>query len=582
MARYRKKTAELLFTDVFHGIDVTEGGRKSFSSSVYMKNFRITGQKKLKKRPGYKKLASGISCDSCYSDDVRGDEHFIYKSGTKLKALRLSDMHEFEYDTQDYCRVGYFKFDGKIYIYGRGSYHCFDGNGFEAVTPYIPTVAVACGSGGTGTAHESLNILSDKAAVSYSPDGTSSTFILPDIADSVVRVENNGEEISPAHYAYNGQTHTLALDQTPSGGVPDSLKVTFEISAGTVASMPSPGRNFCIYGGARDTRVFAYGDKNVLRYSDVTSTGPDPTYFPADNFITVGDGSLRITALVRHYDRLIIFTEKETWFISPSTVSYGGETKPSFPLSPLNSTVGSIGGGAAYADNSPVTLSEDGIYVFSRSTVRDERNAQRISDRVSSYTDQAFLSGAVVFDNEHDKEIWMCSSGGALIYNYGVDAFYYYDNVPAEYVFGIDGKTAFYAGGAIYVFDESCKTDDGAAIEAVCESGAVTIDHTAKKRRLRRVCLSYLPDGVTEIKVFAIPNRGEARCSVFTAPHSHTGIDFGEIDFTDFTFVCGGRMLHEKHRAPLSSFENLKIRIECGASGGGVSVDSVSLTVDGA
>ena len=495
--------------------------------------------------------------------------------------MRLSDLHTVSVDTGNHVKVGYFKFGGSVYIYGCGFYYRFDGEAFEQLTPYIPTVAVTCENSGGGVPYESLNIISDKAAISYSPDGESADFVLPALAYSVCKVELNGSEMDTDDYSYDSQTHILTLDVVPSGDVPDSLKVTFVLSDGTVLNMPPVGPGFCIYGGDRDTRVFSYGYGNILRYSDVTAKGPDPTYFPTDNFITVGDGSSKITALMRHYDRLMIFTERETWFLSPSSVDYDGYSKPSFPLSPLNSTVGSIGGGAAYADNSPVTLSGDGIYVFSRSTVRDERNAQRISDRVCSYTDTAFLQGAVVYDNEHDKEIWMCFCGGALIYNYGKDVFYYYDNVPAQYLFGLNGRTAFYTGEGIFVFDKSCKSDDGKGIDAVCESGSVTLDPVSKKRRLRRVCLSYLPEGETTVSVYAVPNRGEACRSVFHAEQAYAGLDFGHINFGGFTFSCGGKRVHGRCRTQLSSFESIGIRIESGAGGGGLTVDSVSLTTDG-
>ena len=184
MARYRKNTAQVLFTDVFKGLDVTEGGKKNFSSSVYMKNFLITPQGKLKKRCGYKKLIGNISCDSCFSDSVNGEECFIYKDGSLLKAVRLTDMHLFSLDTESFVNVGYFKFGGFVYIFGRGFYYRFDGNGFEEITPYIPTVAVTCSNSGAGTPYESLNIISDKASVSYSPDGESASFILPETIPS--------------------------------------------------------------------------------------------------------------------------------------------------------------------------------------------------------------------------------------------------------------------------------------------------------------------------------------------------------------------------------------------------------------
>ena len=541
MARYRKNTAEILFTDVFKGLDVTEGGKKNFSSSAYMKNFTVTAEGKLKKRCGYKKIIGNIRADSCFAESINGEEYFIYKQGTYLKAVRFSDMRLFSFDTESYVRVGYFRFGGFVYIYGPGFYYRFDGKNFKIITPYIPTVAVSCSNSGAGTSYESLNILSDKAAVSFTPDGESPDFVLPNMAETVQKVELYGQTLDENEYVYNENTHTLTLDQTPSPDLPDSLKVTFGLSVDTQISMPFAGRKFCIYGGSRDTRVFAYENGNILRYSDVTSKGPDVTYFPSDNFITVGDGSGRITALIRHYDRLIIFTERETWFLSPSSVDYDGYSKPSFPLSPLNSAVGSAGGGAAYADNSPLTLSGDGIYVFSRSTVRDERNAQRISDRVAPYTDEAFLKGAAVYDNEYGKEIWMCYDNGALIYNYGQDAFYYYDNVPAEYVFGINGRVAFYSGEGLYVFDESCGTDNGAGICAVYESGAVTLDPVAKKRRLRRVCLSFLPQSDASATVCVIPNRGEKHGYVFSAQASFAGIDVAHMNFGSFTAAGTGK-----------------------------------------
>ena len=129
MARYRKNTAEILYTDVFSGIDVTEGKNNGFSSSVHMKNFLVTKDGKLKKRCGYKKMIGGISTESCYADNVHGEDCFIYKKGSVLKAVRLTDMRLFSCDTEDSAKVGYFKFNGDVYIYGYGSYYRFNGGG---------------------------------------------------------------------------------------------------------------------------------------------------------------------------------------------------------------------------------------------------------------------------------------------------------------------------------------------------------------------------------------------------------------------------------------------------------------------
>ena len=580
MARYRR-SASVLFTDGFRGLDATEGEKKNFSSSVYMKNFRITDQRRLKKRCGYKKLVSGINADSCFAAEIGGAVYFIYKKGVYLHALLPADGTDIVCNCNDTASAGYFMFGGKGYIIGFGLFYVFDGVGFSPVTPYIPTVATECMPSGGGVLYESLNVLSDKAKISYSPDGESVSFRLPPYAFSVVSVTENGQIIDSSSYSYDRRTNTLTFASAPGGGVPDSLQVTFRLSDGTVLGMPYIGGKFCIYGGDRDTRVFAYGEGNTLWYSDVTYAGADPTYFPADNFINVGDGTEKVTALIRHYDRLIVFTEGQTWFLSPSEVSYGGTTKPSFPVSPLNSVVGCAGGGAAYADNTPFTLAADGIYVFGQSTVRDERSAKRISDRVAPYLSPAFLESAFVYDHEYDKEIWMCCGGAALIYNYGVDAFYYYDNVPAVYVFGIGKNVAFYSGRDIYMFDEACDTDDDEGISAVYETGDVILDAAVKKRRLRRACMAFTAGSGARVKLRLIPNRGDTKQLVFSGAPYDGGFDFGALDFAHLSFLCGRKPVHAEMRIPISSFECLRIRIQSDGDDGGVTVSSVSLTVAG-
>ncbi len=582
MARYRRATAEVLYTDKFRGLDLTEGEKNSFSSSVYMKNFTVTENYRLKKRCGYKKLADGIRADSCYHGIAGGGDFFIFKSGTVMHALALPECTDITFECGSPSPVGYFSFGGAVYMLGKGVFLRFDGTAFSAVGAYIPKVAVTAAPSGGGVPFESLNVLSDKARISYSPDGESTEYILPSGAAAVVSVTENGAAVSPSSYSYDRERLTLSFLQPPAGGVPDSLEVTFRLTDGIVSSMPEPGDKFCVYGGDRDTRVFAYGKDGVLRYSDVTYKGADPTYFPADNFITVGDGSERVTAAVRHYDRLIVFTERQTWFLSPSAVTYDGVSKPSFPLSPLNHVVGCAGGGAAYADNSPFTLSYDGIYVFGQSTVRDERGAKRISDRIAPYLSPAFLAHAAVHDHERQREIWMCYGGTAVIYNYGLDVFYCYDNVPAVYPFSLGENAAFFSGSALYAFDRTARDDDGVEIDACCETSDAVLDRTVKRRRLRRAGVVFTAENGAAVKLVIIPNRGDTKRLIFYGAPYDGGFDFGSVDFGHLSFLCGRKPVHTEQRIPLSSFESLKLRIECGGDGRDVTVSSVSLTVDGA
>ena len=577
MGRYVKSTADVIYTDSFHGLDVSGEEKKSFSSPVYMKNFRITEKRTLEKRCGYKVTAERLDSDSRWAGCVGGEYVFVYKKGASVYAVSVGDGRLIDSCAAGHAGAGYVLFGGKLYVIGADTFLSFDGSSFRTEEPYIPTVAITAAPNGGGQLHESLNLLCGKAKISYSPTGTDTVYTLPDIAAGVVSVEKNGQAVSGG-YVYSAQNKTVTFSAAPEEGV-DSLVITFTIAEGTVPDGEKPGPGFYVYGGNSDTRVFSYGKDNILRYSDVTAKGADVSYFPADNFVTVGDGTYRVTALVRHFDRLVAFTERETWYISCSSVNYEGYAKPSFPVYPLNSSVGCIGGGAAFTDNFPVTLSRDGIYRFGRTSIRDERNANRISDRVAPYLTPGFLSKAAVFDNEADKEMWCACGGTVLIYNYGIDEFYVYDGINADLMFEYNGSVGFYDGERICVFDRSLTEDDGKPFPAIYESGFVFFGKTKKKRRLKRVCVTLLPDNPSSVILTAIPNRGGARSYGLHGEFRRVRFSFDGLDFSDLTFECEKRPDPVELRTDMSSFEALKIRIENSRSER-ASVSGVVLTVD--
>ena len=321
-------------------------------------------------------------------------------------------------DTGIYDDGEYFIFGGLLYIFGGDMFRSFNGATFSEVTPYVPTVAITVPNAGGGVINDSLNLLSEYAAVTCSPDGVSASFVLPSFAYEVTEVSENGTVLSSSAYSYTRANRTLTFTSAPAGGTPDSVKVTFRLESAYISDRDKIGKRFCVYGGESDTRVFFYGTGNRIYYSDVTDSGADVTYIAAENFITVGDGTYDVTSLVRHYDRLIVFTSADSWYISPSTVSYDGYTKPSYPIFPLNDKIGCKNGAAATADNTPLTLTDGGIYKYTSSSVRDERNAVCISGRVASLLTPAFISGAICIDNSASRQVWFAYNGLVCVYDY--------------------------------------------------------------------------------------------------------------------------------------------------------------------
>lgn len=561
MAKFKKGTYSEITVGAFSGLDCRTVKEGSVCDASYMRNFRITGDGALEKRPGYKKLLSDLEYESWYLGPVRDRELFVYKNDTVLYALDpMTGEAVDSYDAGVYDDVGFFLFGGYLYAFGGDCLVKFDGDAFSEPDIYVPTVAVTALPTGGGTVHESLNLLSEFAKISYSPDGESTVYTLPEFASEVIAVTENGTTVDSGEYSYSADSNTVTFASPPAGGVPDSLVITFMLADGYVFNRKRFGKCFCVYGGDFDSRVFIYGVGNRIYYTDVTDTGPDVTYVPAENFITVGDGTYDVTALLRHYDRLLVFTERETWFVSPSSVDYDGYSKPTFPVYPLNGKLGSENGAVALANNYPVTLTLGGLYRFSATTIRDERAVECISDKIEGLLDREFTENALLFDLEEKKELWCANGGTVYVYNYALDAFYCYDGIEAEGFAALGGEAAFVNGGAVYVFDPDVYTDDGNGYAAVWESRFFLPAKKYRKCILRRISVSTLPVANNRLTLRIIPNRGREMASEREIASSV--FDFSGTDFSNFSFDTERKPTGNRFRLRSDAFEYIRIRLE--------------------
>ncbi len=541
----------------FNGTDCTKKVTNAISSAEYMRNFRITENGKLSKRYGYRKL-SGVRGDDVYvSDGV-----IFYRNGRTLNAYNIDEQTIVSsYELNVSAKTVYFTFGGSVYCVCEDEIVIFTRGNFEESELYVPTLAVTCSPSGGGTVHESLNILCDVATLSYSPDGVAIEYQLPSSSVAVECVTCDGSDMPRESYTFDLSTHTVAFRDAPPGGVSDSLQITFRMSSGDVDKRALAGRCFCIYGGDFDSRVFAYGGDGVILYSDVTSRGADPLYFPADNYIKVGDGTYDVTALVRHYSTLAVFTSGDAWYISPSSVDYDGYTKPTFPIFPLNGSIGVSHGCAALVDNSPLTVNEDGVYLWRATNVRDERNAVCISERIEPLLHSYFLENARVFDYQSKKELWIYNFGTVMIYNYGLDVWYAFDGINADVMYEHNGEVLFANSSGVYIFDSEVYNDDGRAYKAIWQSGFANFGRIDKKR-LYMLYASLVPEPCSNIKITLVPNKGERVTVGENGEFSNEVLDFSALDFSDFTFECEGRPALTRHRIRLRRFDSVRLIIE--------------------
>ena len=71
-----------------------------------------------------------------------------------------------------------------------------------------------------------------------------------------------------------------------------------------------------------------------LELAEQSVKGCGDIYFSEDNSFSVGDGQSCITAIAQHYDRILLFTDKNVWMTS--ALVNDGE----LPLMSINSTAG--------------------------------------------------------------------------------------------------------------------------------------------------------------------------------------------------------------------------------------------------
>ena len=205
-----------------------------------------------------------------------------------------------------------------------------------------------------------------------------------------------------------------------------------------------------LYNGSQDTRVFIYGDgTNRAFYSGIDFDGaPRADYFPDLNVAHVGDENTPITAMIRHYDRLLCFKLDSAWSIGYSQLTLAdGTVTAGFYVSPVNRSVGNCAPGqAVLVENRPRTLDGRSVVEWKSTSSSgningDERNAERISQRVEETIRSFDLSSAKTFYDKYAHEYYVIGTDGtALVHGIDADAWYVYTNFDARCPHKLHGR----------------------------------------------------------------------------------------------------------------------------------------------
>lgn len=441
-----------------------------------MVNLRIRADGSLEKRCGYRLLRTfGGTVRAMWTGRLDGSFKGYVLVGSTVSLIDFSSN-----TVTAIGNIGTTSTEADFFYYRSGLY-LVDGTAIYVIsngtvtTPhgYVPLRGKDWSDTLLGETYEPRNLLCDKGRITYLIREDYSSFLrLDSVVSHIDDVYINGSRISSSNYTLTSLGDTVSVSVLSPG---DRVTVyfTYPSIAGSTDELLSNTRA-TVFGGISNARPFLWNGQNravmyssafvsekSLKESQVGFPQSDALYFPADHEFTVGDGSSPITAVSRHYDRLLIFTETGAWMADSSACGVEDH-----PVLSINSRAGVISRGAeARLGNQPCTVGEAEIYRWLSTTDElDESNAYSISEPIKERLPKEFFENARVFADTRRDELLFCSPAlGDSIYVYqsARSAWVRFDGISADYFVDCGTDIGFMSGNSLYVFDEALTCDYG-------------------------------------------------------------------------------------------------------------------------
>lgn len=524
---------------------------------------------------GYKMTAVSASANQnvagLWTGFVNGREYVLAACDGKLWKI---------YDGADWCKteigsidttstVTMFGYSNIVYILDGKKYRSWDGTTYGEVAGYRPLVVTEAVPSGGGTSLEQVNKLNGTRRMWFSPDGSATAFHLPETAiTSVDWVKNRAAGTTytvTTDYTVNLTTGVVTFTTHPDAGT-DTIEIAWTVDTDDRSTIE--GMKFSeTFNGAQDTRVFLYGDgTNVLVYSGLDYDGNSRAdYFPDMNVAHIGASNTPVTAVIRHYSRMVVYKTDSTYYVGYGTITLAdGSTIASFSVVPVNRSIGNVAPGQArLVQNSPRTLHGKDCYEWKNSSsyssnlTIDERQAKRISDRIYSTLKQFDLDSAYCWDDNDHQEYYICYDGNALVHNYAADAWYYYTDFDAACMVNFHGELYFgTSDGKIEWLDKNTRTDNGEAIDAYWESGSVDFGADYMRKYSSVLWVSVKPEASNYVEITV---KTDVK-SEYAAKDIVTSVGlFGHLHFAAFSFLTSTKPQIKKIRIKAKKFTYYKL-----------------------
>ena len=510
----------------FEGICAT-APHKHVPSADDIVNFRVLGDGSLLKRCGFSHIAN---CDgkirTVWSGNLEGEQVTLIVYGIYVVKVNIADK-----TLVPLGRLGipggnikFIYFKSQLYIMDEWSFYKVTKEGVEYLSAYAPLYGKLWGVAQKGKVYEPLNLATRHIRMSYRVDQELIYLCVDHLISSIDAVYIDGQKVTDSgRYYFNRSLMCVCVMGLELGQIVD-LYLTVDESELDILRLRSCKQS-AILGGYTDTKLFfwdglydgcIYSSREVDAVALISSSyvygEALPLYFPADSIISTEGEKRKITALCRHYDRLLLFTDENTWMIDDTLES----TNILSGAIMINSSHGCTSAGAAITcGNDPICVGDGAILKWTAETDDlNECNVYSISSQIEPFLKPSFFKNAKILLNKKHSELLFYEpsdeDGLVWIYNYKTENWYKFDGIGANEFFLCEDMLGFIKGTSIYLFDETLNHDidsegNEREIIATFESHPIDLDVYANKKRLAgmsmsasfkggSICAEYLSD----------------------------------------------------------------------------------------
>lgn len=450
------------------------------------------------KRPGYSELVETLGAGDingiCKYIKSNGDTEKIFAYGTKLYTFTDAGVSTELYSGVADNKIRSFRFNDNLYFQDGTTFLEYDGTTVHTVSSVatVPTLAIGTPPSGGGTLLDSPNLLTPKFKQLFSGDGASTSYQLIltglDVATLIIIIDSV-TLTEGTHFTVNRTNGTVdftggtAPHGAPSAATPNNVSIQAEKTIAGNADIINKMTISHIFGGSNDTRVFLSGNSDI-KNRDYRSEILDCTYFSDVEYDDVGSSATAIIGYATQYASQIVVKYDEIYLsnLIYENDEFVNKRKP-ITYDVRATSFDSI----AIINGKPIFMTEKGLFEYTGSAVRDERNIKPLSEKVNrsanpeinvnGLLDEGNLDSLIGIDYKNKYYLFNSVTGTVWVYDYmfitdesGVGEFYRLDNMKFSAIQEIDGKLYFGANGAIYTYEDVkgdiSYNDDGVAIDA--------------------------------------------------------------------------------------------------------------------